>query len=153
MSNIFKLISRERDDNIAKIWEQIQGFRSDQREQFLWRQVAAGFATKKDLEAAITAVLTEIGKVMSQITDYANRVNEYAATTEAAIADLAGDIDFLKKKIEEIQNNPGTLTPEDQAALDAMEARVKTASENATAAANVVPPTAPTEPPVVPPTA
>ena len=74
---------------------------------------------------------------MSAISQHAERVNAQfdlianAVTgLTAAIAGVADDILWLKEKIEELQNNPGPISVEDQALLDAMEARAGTLATN-----------------------
>lgn len=86
-------------------------------------------ATKHDLE--------ELGnKIMSAISDYAARVDTvFTAIGESidglqlSLAGLTADVDGLKKIIQDLQNNPGPITPADQALLDAGEAKVGGLSE------------------------
>ncbi len=82
-------------------------------------------------------ILNQLRNIMSAIKDYADRVNAKfddieAATTALgnAIGGIADDVAFLKETIEKLQNSPGTITPEDQALLDAAEARAGTAATN-----------------------
>lgn len=60
---------------------------------------------------------------MSAISDYAANVNtafdKISTSVDGVVADVAG----LKKKIEELQNSPGSITPEDQKLLDDIQAR------------------------------
>lgn len=74
---------------------------------------------------------------MSAISDYTARVNakfdsigELAAALGTALGGIADDVLFLKEKIEEIQNNPGPISPADQALLDASEERLSTLVTN-----------------------
>jgi len=67
---------------------------------------------------------------MSAISDYAAAVNSafdsISTQTDGLVNSIAGiatDVGWLKSKIEELQNNPGTITPEDQALLDAIQTR------------------------------
>jgi len=101
---------------------------------------------------------------MSAISDYTARVNakfdsisELATALGTALGGIADDVLFLKAKIEEIQNNPGPITPADQALLDASEERLgtlvtnlgalKTAAEQLNAATQrPTPPAEPAEP-------
>lgn len=46
----------------------------------------------------------------------------------AASTNLAGDVKFLKDTITKLQNSAGQVTAEDQALIDALEARAGTAS-------------------------
>lgn len=81
-------------------------------------------ATKQDL--------AELGnRIMSAISDYAARVDtvftsigESVDSVQASLAGLTTDVDGLKKIIADLQNNPGPITPADQALLDAGEAKV-----------------------------
>lgn len=103
---------------------------------------------------------------MSQITDFENRVNvafsglnEQTTAAVESIAGLAEDLDFLKAEIARIQNSPGTLSPEDQAALDRIEGRLSDVSANVNGvvgtlrtldSATTRPPTLPPQPPEQP---
>jgi len=68
---------------------------------------------------------------MSQISEYVDRVNakfdEIGASVDGivtSVTGVSGDVDFLKKTIADLQASAGKVTPEDQALLDALEARV-----------------------------
>lgn len=41
-----------------------------------------------------------------------------------SLGGISADVDFLKKTISDLQNTPGTFTPEDQALVDSLQARV-----------------------------
>lgn len=93
-------------------------------------------ATKQDLR--------EMEKrIMSKISEFADRQNAFNAKQEAAIEDLTGDVKFLTDKIVELQNSPGAITPEDQATLDALEVRAAAATAKLEALAAQTPPTPP----------
>ena len=42
----------------------------------------------------------------------------------ASLGGITADVKFLKDTIAQLQNTPGTFTPEDQALVDALQARV-----------------------------
>ena len=75
-------------------------------------------------------ILKAISKIMSAISDYTTAVNaafdSISTQTDGLVNSIAGitaDVIFLKDTIEKLQNSPGTITPEDQALLDASQAR------------------------------
>lgn len=81
-------------------------------------------------------------EIMQAITDYGDRQkahndrqNAALAVITGALTGVAGDIAELKKLIEQLQNSPGTLSPEDQATLDAAQARSESATTRLEAAA------------------
>lgn len=59
---------------------------------------------------------------MSAISDYAGRVQTAFDSISAGIDGVSNDVAALKAKIEELQNSPGVISPEDQALLDSLEA-------------------------------
>ncbi len=88
-----------------------------------WLRSHSDLATKDDLRAMEK-------RIMDAITNYATSVNaafdEIDTAVTAAGEQLTGlvdDVAFLKETIDKLQNSPGTLTPEDQALLDAAQAR------------------------------
>ena len=99
-------------------------------------------------------------KLMSAISDYATKVTEsftsIGESVDKLVASADGitkDIAGLKAKIDELQNSPGAITPQDQALLDASQSqaagvatRMKTFSDALAAldAATEEPPTPPT---------
>ena len=72
-------------------------------------------------------------RIMSAISDYAERVQVAFDAIGTGIEGVAADIAALKAKIEELQNSPGAITPEDQAILDEMEELAGTLTERITA--------------------
>lgn len=76
-----------------------------------------------------------------QLQAFADRVNGLFDTmgtdTDSLVASLtgiSGDEKFLKDTIAALQNSPGTFTPEDQALVDAMDARVTALGSKVSAA-------------------
>ncbi len=62
----------------------------------------------KDYEARVDAVFTAIGSSVDSIV--------------SSVSGVAGDVDRLKALIKQLQDNPGPISPEDQALLDKSEA-------------------------------
>ena len=60
---------------------------------------------------------------MSAISEFAAKQNAFNDRVDAAVTGLTEDVQTLNDKIVELQNTPGTITPEDQALLDAIQAR------------------------------
>jgi len=81
--------------------------------------------------------------LMSQLSDYAGRVSTHLDKIDAAHSGLSEDVAFLKAEITRIQNSAGTVTPEDQAILNAMEARISAMSDRVAALDALTPPPVP----------
>lgn len=97
---------------------------------------------------------------MSAISEYAGKVDEHLEKIGTGIDDIntgIGGIDIdlqeLKKLIEQLQNTPGQITPEDQALLDAIQAKAASLAEKSATTAAIVKAlddlTPPPAPPVV----
>ena len=89
------------------------------------------------------------GKVdmqMSKISEYTDKVNLGFGKLETAIDGVAADVTFLKDTITQMQNNPGPISPEDQALLNAAEARLTVLVEKLTALDALTTPPAPPTP-------
>ena len=83
---------------------------------------------------------------MSQVTDYADREQADLTTIKNTLTGIASGVAALDTLITNFQNSPGTLTPADQAALDAIQ--VASQALVAQSAAIVVTPPGPGAPPV-----
>lgn len=77
-----------------------------------------------DYVAKVNAAYTEIGASVDQIA--------------ASVTGVAGDVASLKDIILKLQNNPGPITPEDQALLDSAVATVTALSEKTKTVAEAV---------------
>jgi hypothetical protein len=78
-------------------------------------------------------------RIMSKISEFAQRQAEfYRAQSEAvegivsSVAGLSGDLTSLKDQIAALQASPGVFTPEDQAAMDKLEADTGALTERLT---------------------
>lgn len=96
--------------------------------------------------------------LMSVISDFGTAMNAYFDETGASIDELkgsvnglAGDVAWMKARIDELQNNPGPISPEDQKILNDLQARAVAASANAKDAVAQVKALDEATPPVVPP--
>lgn len=84
-------------------------------------------------------------RIMSVISQFGDQVNAKFDELGTAVDAVASDVDFLKAEIKKLQENPGPITPEDQAILDGIQSRANALS------AKVAALDAATEQPPVPP--
>lgn len=82
---------------------------------------------------------------MSAISDYAAQVKEHHDSISSAVDSivasvngLSGDIQRLKKTIDDLQDSPGQITPEDQALLNAAVQQASAAAAKTKAVADAV---------------
>ena len=80
---------------------------------------------------------------MSRISEFEDNIKVYQDRQDAAISDLQGDVDNLTKQVAALQTSPGAITPEDQALLDGITARVKGVSDKLDALDALTPPVTP----------
>ena len=86
-----------------------------------------------DLQSMFTAILhgqtliiTNQEKLMSQITDWAAQEQQSLDAISSTLDSIVAGVAALDTLINNFQNSPGTLSPSDQAALDAIQASSKT---------------------------
>lgn len=94
---------------------------------------------------------------MSAISDFATKQKEFntrqAAAVDGAVASLQGltdDVAALNKKIEELQNSSGGVTPEDQALIDDLQSQGEAVASKAEALAAALKALDEQTPPTVP---
>jgi hypothetical protein len=97
----------------------------------------------RSIETSLAKLLTLGEKTMTVIGDFAARQREFNDRMDAAISGLTEDIATLNAKILELQTSPGTITPEDQALLDELQARGETISAKLEALNALTPPAPP----------
>lgn len=91
-------------------------------------------------------VLRERLKTMAgEIKKFADEVNARFDEIGTAVDGVVDDVAYLKQKIDELQNNPGPISPEDQAILNDLQARVNVTADKLKAldSATERPPTPP----------
>lgn len=82
---------------------------------------------------------------MSAVSDFADKVGAHNDRIDAAVAGLQGDVQGLNDDVLKLQSTPGPITPEDQALLDAIEARGQGIADKLEALDAVTPPKPPVE--------
>lgn len=60
---------------------------------------------------------------MTAISEYAAKQDAHNAAVDTALTGIAADIQKLNDEIATLQNSGGTISPEDQATLDRLEAK------------------------------
>lgn len=80
---------------------------------------------------------------MTAVQDFVTKQNAFNDRMDAAIADLVGDVKSLNDTIATLQNSSGAITPEDQASLDALQARAETITGKLEALDALTPPAPP----------
>lgn len=86
---------------------------------------------------------------MSAISEFAAQQEAFNARLDAAVTDIQGDVASLKQQIADLLASAGTISPEDQAALEALNARSSEIASKLEALAAETPPPVPTEEPPV----
>jgi len=82
-------------------------------------------------------------EIMSKISEFSVKQNAFNDQMDASISGLNDDIKALNDKIVELQNSPGEITPEDQASLDALQARGQSMADKLSALDALTPPVVP----------
>jgi len=106
----------------------------------------ANHLTKEDIfciEHKLCSLLKLGEQIMSAISDFVNAQNAFNDQMDASFLGLQEDIKNLNDLIVKLQNSPGTITPEDQASLDALQARAKGIADKLTALDALTPPMPP----------
>lgn len=80
---------------------------------------------------------------MSVISDYAAKQNAFHDRQDAAVAGVTADVEAQAALIKQLQDNPGPITPEDQALLDQLQARNEAVAAKLEALDQLTPPPAP----------
>lgn len=86
---------------------------------------------------------SQIGQVMSVISDFAARQKAFNESLTNSLSGIEGDIKSLNDRITELQNSPGEVTPEDQALLDALQVQGEQLASKFTELDNLTPPVVP----------
>ena len=82
-------------------------------------------------------------KIMSVISEFADRQNTFNDRQEAAIAAVVADVQGLTELITALQASAGQVTPEDQAFLDQIESRASAITAKLDALDAMTPPVVP----------
>lgn len=85
----------------------------------------------------------QVENIMTKISEFADQMKAFSDRQEKAVSDLQDDVKFLTDKIAELQNSAGQITPEDQASLDALQARASAISDKLDALDALTPPVVP----------
>jgi len=81
-------------------------------------------ATKSDLEELERNIMSKVSEYTDAVNAKFDEIDSQLEGIGTGITGVADDIVFVKQQLEAIQNSPGTLSPADQAALDASLVRV-----------------------------
>lgn len=101
-------------------------------------------AMREDRRTDNTAIiLTEIQKIMSAISTFAEKQTAFNVRLGTAIDGVSTDIKTLNDLITQLQNNPGPISPEDQATLDNLQAAGEALAARLEAVDQLTPPTPP----------
>ena len=96
-----------------------------------------------NLRDVVLKISNRLEDIMSAISDYAAKVTAYFDRMDKAHDDIQTELKALADQIAALQASPGVLTPEDQAALDAIQARASKAADAADALDTLPKPAAP----------
>jgi len=122
---------------IANLTATLAAGMEQRKTEFEWFQAHLKLATKHDLEQMEK-------RIMSAISDFAAKQTAFNDRLDTAITGVTGDVAELNRMIKELQDNPGPISPEDQATLDALQARGEAVTAKLEALDALTPPAVPT---------
>ena len=110
----------------------------------------SGPVTKHDLHRLGHTILCVLIEIERQLMTNTEAIQAFATATKAfqdrmdtAVTDLQADVQNLEDQIAALQASPGQITPEDQAALDGIQARAAAVADKLDALDALTPPKAP----------
>lgn len=95
------------------------------------------------VSARLAQIDERLNIMATAIQQFAEKQNAFNERVDVAVSGLGTDIQVLNDKINELQNSPGAITPEDQALLDALQARGETIATKLEALDALTPPPPP----------
>jgi predicted nucleic acid-binding Zn-ribbon protein len=123
-------------EKLSELVHALDRDREQREREHEWTKAHLGLATKSDLQQLEH-------KIMSAISDFADKQNEFNTRIDNAITDLQGDVKNLTDQITALQNSAGTITPADQALLDGIQKRTSTIADKLDALDALTPPAVP----------
>lgn len=124
---------------IVYLTHELRESRGQRKIEMEWFKSHFSLATKHDLEQMEK-------RIMSKISEFADAVEAHNSAVDAAVQGLTDDIANLNKQITDLQNSAGTITPEDQARLDAIQARSQSVADKLASLDALTPPVTPPTP-------
>lgn len=138
---------------IRLLVEELRISRDQRAIELKWFQDHIKFATKHDLEQMERNIMS----VISQFAEKQKAFNDRQATAIDGLVSstqgLTDDVKSLNDKITALQNSPGSITPEDQALLDNLQAQGESTASRAEAVSAALKALDEQTPPAVPPVA
>ncbi len=122
--SIFSFMSKpdeDRNEKLSLIVQELKAQREDKKAAFEWYKSHLNAATKQDLELALLKIMSAISDFAAKQAAFNTRQGAAIDTAVAGVQGLTDDVAALNKKIQELQNSVGGVTPEDQALLDQLE--------------------------------
>ena len=104
----------------------------------------AGQSTLGEILAVVTEIKGDVKNMAAAISAFKAAVDQAFAQVNSNLDNIQADEASLAQKITDLQNSPGAITPEDQAALDEIQAL----SGQLADAASTFPPPVPAPAPV-----
>ena len=123
---------------LNQVIDDVRRLSEEHKTEAAWFKSHANLVTLKDLKAMER-------KIMSVISEFATKQTAFNERQSTAIDGLSTDVKALQEKIEELQNSPGEITPEDQALLDDLTTRAEGITAKLEALDNLTPPVPPTQ--------
>jgi len=121
-----------------------------QKAQLEWFKSQSSGVTKNDLDTLEKNIMSAFSDFAAKQKTFNDRQSAAIESIATSVTGLTGDVKSLNDKITELQNSPGTITPEDQALLDDLQAQGEAAATKAEGVAAAVKALDDQTPPVVP---
>jgi enamine deaminase RidA (YjgF/YER057c/UK114 family) len=131
---------------------ELKASREQRQHEFEWHKSHRGLATKLDLERLEKTIMSAISEYAAAVNTSFDEIDSALESVTKSVTGVADDVTYLKETIDKLQNNPGPISDEDQALLNAAQSRAASAASKLTAAKTaLVELDAATERPEVPP--
>lgn len=104
-------------ETISLLARAVRELNGVEKDASTWFKSQAGPISKHDLKVMERNIMA----LSPQIAAYVEKTNAHNARIDAAIAGVKGDVEAQAALIKQLQENPGPISPEDQAALDQLQ--------------------------------
>ena len=98
---------------------------------------------EKEVVGTLHMITQQGARIMSAISDFAAKQDAFNTRIGTSIDNVVADIQTLNDLITQLQNSAGTVTPEDQALIDQLEAKGSELATKAEALDGLTPPKPP----------